>query len=47
MESGSKIVSVYVSTEPFCELAANSSQNSLPGGNFMDVNAVVTHLAYL
>ena len=28
-----------VSTEPSCELAASSSQNSLPGGSFMEVNA--------
>ena len=27
------------STEPSCELAASSSQNSLPGGSFMEVNA--------
>ena len=31
MESGSKIVSANISTEPTCELAANSSQNLLPG----------------
>ena len=31
MESGSKIVSANISTEPSCELAASSSQNSLPG----------------
>ena len=37
MESGSKIVSASVSTEPTCELAASSSQNSLPGGSFMEV----------
>ena len=39
MKSGSKIVSPNVSTEPSCELAASSSQNSLPGGSFMEVNA--------
>ena len=39
MESRSKIVSVNVSTEPSCELAASSSQNSLPGSSFMEVNA--------
>ena len=39
MGSGSKIVSANVSTEPSCELAASSSQNSLPGGRFMEVNA--------
>ena len=38
MASGSKIVSANVSTEPSCELAASSSQNSLPGGSFMEVN---------
>ena len=38
MESGIKIVSVNVSTEPSCELAASSSQNSLSGGSFMEVN---------
>ena len=27
------------STEPSCELAASSSQNSLPGDSFMEVNA--------
>ena len=31
MESGSKIVSANLSTELSCELAASSSQNSLPG----------------
>ena len=36
--SGSKIVSASVSTEPSCELVASSSQNSLPGGSFMEVN---------
>ena len=25
-------------TEPSCELAASSSQNSLPGGSFVEVN---------
>ena len=39
MESGSKIVSANVSTEPSCELAASSSQNSLPSGSVMEVNA--------
>ena len=38
MESGSKIVSANVSTEPSCELAASSFQNSLPGDSFMEVN---------
>ena len=38
MESGSKIVSANVSTEPSCELAATSSQNSLPGSSFMEAN---------
>ena len=38
MESGSKIVSANVSTEASCELAASSSQNSLPGGSFMGLN---------
>ena len=33
MESGSKIVSANVSTEPSGELAASSSQNSLPGSS--------------
>ena len=33
MESGSKIVSADVSTEPACEPAASSSQNPLPGGS--------------
>ena len=33
MESGNKIVSANVSTEPSCELAASLSQNSLPGGS--------------
>ena len=37
MASGSIVVIANVSTEPFCELAA-SSQNSLPGGSFMEVN---------
>ena len=37
MESGIKIVSANVSTEPSCELAASSSQNSVPGGSFMEV----------
>ena len=36
MESGSKIANV--STEPSCELAASSSQNSVPGGSDMEVN---------
>ena len=27
------------STGPSCELAASSSQNSLPGGSFMEINA--------
>ena len=31
--------SANVRTEPFCELAASSSQNSLPGGSFMNANA--------
>ena len=31
MESGSKIISGKVSTENFCEHAAISSRNSLPG----------------
>ena len=39
MESGIKIVSANVSTEPSCEFAASSSQNSLPGSSFMEVNA--------
>ena len=39
MESGIKIVSANVSTEPTCELAASSSQNSLSGSSFMEVNA--------
>ena len=42
MESGSRIVSANVSTEPSCELAASSSQNSVPGGSFMMVNTDVT-----
>ena len=33
-----KIVSANISTEPSCELAASSSQNSLPGGSFMEIN---------
>ena len=33
VEGGRKIVSANVSTEPSCELAASSSQNSLPGGS--------------
>ena len=33
MESGSKIVSANVSTESSCELAASSSQNSLPSSS--------------
>ena len=33
------IVSANDSTEPSCELAASSSQNSLPGGSFMEVNS--------
>ena len=38
MESGSKIVSANVSTAPYYELAASSSQISLRGGSFMEVN---------
>ena len=38
MESGSKIVRANASTESSCELAASSSQNSLPGGSFVEVN---------
>ena len=38
MESGNKIVSAN-STEPSCEFATSSSQNFLPGGNFLEVNA--------
>ena len=37
-ECGSKIVSANVSTEPSCVLAASSSQNSMPGGSFMEAN---------
>ena len=33
MESGIKTVSSNINTEPSCELAASSSQNSLPGGS--------------
>ena len=38
MRSGSKIVSANVSTEPTCEFTASSSQNSLPGSSYMEVN---------
>ena len=36
MECGSKRVSANVCIEPTCELAANSSQNSMPDGSFME-----------
>ena len=32
------MVRANVSTEPSYELAASSSQNSLPGGSFMEIN---------
>ena len=52
MESGCKIVSANVSTEPSCELAASSSQNSLPGGSSLvclrkeSVNSVLTSYSH-
>ena len=33
MESGIKMVSATVITDPYCEHAASSSQNSLPGSS--------------
>ena len=42
MESGNKIVSANVSTQPSCEFATSSSQNFLPGGSFIEVNADMT-----
>ena len=42
MANGSKMVSVNACAEPSCELAASSSQNSLPVGSFMEVNADMT-----
>ena len=38
MESGNKIVS----TEPSYEFATSSSQNFLPGGSYIEVNANMT-----
>ena len=39
-ESRSKIVTMSI--EPYSELAAHFSQNSLPGGSFMVVNSTIT-----